>query len=128
MRQTSTETHVLFTGPMGFGRREVISSNGSVEFVQNGEKIQLTQAEVEELIPGGNWIMSINLIDWLTLKPSEDGSGGWRSEYGQVEIRKSQRVNSQKVCKHLRISHAEVRIDLLCDRWLTFDGFEVNLQ
>ena len=132
MTQTEDLLRVSVHGPMGFGRVEVIKSGDSIEVTQKGEKIELEDpSSLNSVLPGGDWLLDVNLVDWLTLQPSEkaksDNLVRWRGETGSVFLSKTQKLNDRVLCKRVEVRYEDIEITLLCDRWRVLGGEVVKL-
>lgn len=127
LSQTSSGLRILLSGTFGLGRVEVVLQDDKVTIHRKNQVYEaLNEEELNEILPSGEWLFDLNILDWLTLRPLEDGNkqetSGWQDDLGEVKVIKTQWVNGVEVCKRLDIEVENIRTQLLCDRWRIFEG------
>lgn len=117
------ESRLRIFGPLGIGRVELRLVDDRIDIVfADGSRQTLTAATIDQVLPNGEWLFEDQLSNWLLLSPDSSSAApsGQPQSIGDthVEVLKVHHVNGRDVCKHVRIHRSELRVDILCDRWL----------
>lgn len=116
-------SYFKFWGPLGVRYGEAKVTENQIEFVaRNGDRFVLGDPELNEILPNGAWLLGIDWGNWLRLLP--EGTDrvksleGWQAHDTTVRVVAHQEVDQEKVCKRLDVSRSDIKLVVLCDRWM----------
>ena len=116
-------SYFKFWGPFGVRLGEALVSGEHVEFIKpNGERLVLGSDELDRMILGSSVLVAIDFGNWLRLQPEglayPKSLESWQHLDTTVRVTQHQSVNGELVCKRLDISKTNLKIVVLCDRWV----------